>query len=92
METHQKVIENDQAKILQDFQIQTDKIVKANRPNTVVLDKKKKAIVKPSDRDIREKIERQGLMEEMEKCRGGSKGGTWNTQGCDSWKSGSSRC
>ena len=41
-----KLIENDQAKILWDFQIQNDKMVGANQQDIVVLDKQdKKAVV-----------------------------------------------
>ena len=37
-----KVVENDSAKILTDFQIQTDKVKVANQPNIVVTDKQQK--------------------------------------------------
>ena len=41
-----KVVENDRAKTLQDFQIQTDKQVMANQPDIVVVDKlQRKAVV-----------------------------------------------
>ena len=38
--TPPKVIQNDRAKILWDFQFQTDKLVMANQPDIVVVDKK----------------------------------------------------
>ncbi|KAM9816571.1 carbohydrate sulfotransferase 6 isoform X4 [Syngnathus typhle] len=73
-----KVAENGRAKILWDFQIQTDKMVMANQPDIVVVDKQqKKAVVVdiaiPSDGNIRkkelEKLEKyQGLKEELEKA------------------------
>ena len=72
-----KVMENDQAKILWDFQIQTDKMVMANQPDIVIIDKQqRKAVVIdvaiPSDSNIKkkehEKLEKyQGLKEELEK-------------------------
>jgi len=48
-----KVVENDRAEILQDFQIHTDKQVMANQPHDVVvnkLQKKTAVIVIPSDK------------------------------------------
>uniref|UniRef100_A0A087YQ23 Uncharacterized protein n=1 Tax=Poecilia formosa TaxID=48698 RepID=A0A087YQ23_POEFO len=76
--TPPKVVENDRAKILWDFQIQTDKMVMANQPDIVVVDKQqRKAVVVdvaiPSDYNIRkkehEKLEKyQGLREELEKA------------------------
>ncbi len=75
--TPPKVVENDRAKILWDFKIQTDKLVMANQPDIVLIDKQqKKALVIdvaiPSDSNIRkkehEKLEKyQGLKEELEK-------------------------
>ncbi|TWW73485.1 hypothetical protein D4764_15G0008790 [Takifugu flavidus] len=75
-----KVLENKQAKILWDFQIQTDKMVVANQPDIVVVDKHRKTVVVidvaiPSDSNIRkkehEKLEKyQGLKEEMERMWG----------------------
>jgi len=55
-----KVVENDRAKILWDFQIQTDKQVMANEPGIVVADKlQKKAVMIdvaiPSDSNIKKK-------------------------------------
>ena len=77
-ETPPKVIENDRAKILWDFQIQTDRMVMANQPDIVVIDKEqRKAVVVdiaiPSDCNIRkkehEKVEKyQGLKEELERA------------------------
>ncbi|KAK7929498.1 hypothetical protein WMY93_005893 [Mugilogobius chulae] len=71
------VVENDRAKILWDFQIQTDRMVMANQPDIVVVDKEQRRAVVvdvaiPSDGNIRrkehEKLERyQGLREELEK-------------------------
>ena len=40
-----KVVENDRAKILWDFQIQTDKQVMANQPDIVVVDKMQTAVI-----------------------------------------------
>ncbi|XP_076747360.1 uncharacterized protein LOC101485988 [Maylandia zebra] len=72
-----RVVENDRAKILWDFQIQTDKMVVANQPDIVVVDKQKKTAVVidvavPNDSNIRkkehEKLEKyQGLREELER-------------------------
>ncbi len=58
--TPPKVVENDRARILLDFQIQTDKMVIANQPDIVVVDKqqKKAAVINvaiPSDSNIRKK-------------------------------------
>ena len=76
-EVPQRVVENNRAKILWDFPIQTDKHVIANRPDIVIVDKEKKTatvidVAVPSDCNIRkkehEKIDKyQGLREEMEK-------------------------
>ncbi|TWW69251.1 hypothetical protein D4764_18G0000570 [Takifugu flavidus] len=75
-----KVLENKQAQILQDFQIQTDKMVVANEPDIVVVDKHEETVVVidvaiPNDSNIRkkehEKLEKyQGLKEEMERMWG----------------------
>ncbi|XP_076747453.1 uncharacterized protein LOC143421715 [Maylandia zebra] len=72
-----RVVENDRAKILWDFQIQTDKMVVANQPDIVVVDKQKKTAVVidvavPNDSNIgkkeHEKLEKyQGLREELER-------------------------
>ncbi|XP_051916213.1 uncharacterized protein LOC127597287 isoform X2 [Hippocampus zosterae] len=77
-ETPPKVVENDRAKIMWDFQIQTDKMVMANQPDIVIIDKgQRKAVVVdvavPSDGNIRkkehEKLEKyQGLREELERA------------------------
>ncbi|KAK7930437.1 hypothetical protein WMY93_006832 [Mugilogobius chulae] len=77
-ETPPKVVENDRAKILWDFQIQTDRMVMANQPDIVVVDKEQRRAVVvdvaiPSDGNIRrkehEKLEKyQGLREELEKA------------------------
>ncbi|TWW77705.1 hypothetical protein D4764_12G0010950 [Takifugu flavidus] len=79
-ETPPKGVENEQAKILWDFQTQTDKMVVANQPDIVVVDKHRKTVVVidvaiPSDSNIRkkehEKLEKyQGLKEEMERMWG----------------------
>ncbi|TWW73493.1 hypothetical protein D4764_15G0008870 [Takifugu flavidus] len=77
-ETTPKVLENKQAKILWDFQIQTDKMVVANQPDVVVVDKHQKTLVViaiPSNSNIKkkqhEKLEKyQGLKEEMERMWG----------------------
>ncbi|KAK7895269.1 hypothetical protein WMY93_020594 [Mugilogobius chulae] len=77
-ETPPKVVENDRAKILWDFQIQTDRMV-MNQPDiVVVVDKEQRRAVVvdvaiPSDGNIRrkehEKLEKyQGLREELEKA------------------------
>ncbi len=78
--TSPKVVENDRAKILWDFQIQTDKMAIANQPDIVVVDKQRKTAVVievaiPSDNNIKkkehEKLKKyQGMREELEK-RGG---------------------
>ena len=44
-ETPQKVIENNRAKLLWDFQIQTDRKVLANQPDIVIVDKQKEEAV-----------------------------------------------
>ncbi|TWW76591.1 hypothetical protein D4764_13G0012530 [Takifugu flavidus] len=79
-ETPPKVLENKQAKILWDFQIQTDKMVVANQPDTLVVGKHRKTVgvidvAIPSDSNIRKKehakLEKyQGLKEEMERMWG----------------------
>ncbi|KAF1377421.1 hypothetical protein PFLUV_G00200640 [Perca fluviatilis] len=71
-----KVAENDRAKILWDFQIRTDKMMMANQPDILVVDKQLKKVVVidvaiPSDSNIKkkehEKLEKyQGLREELE--------------------------
>ncbi|XP_078808275.1 uncharacterized protein LOC144994388 [Oryzias latipes] len=71
-ETPPKVVENERAKILWDFQIQTDRMVMANQPDIVVVDKEqRKAVVVdvavPSDGNIRKK-EHEKLEEELEKA------------------------
>jgi len=58
--TPPKVVEKNQAKILWDFQIQTDKLVMASQPDIVLVHKlKKKTVVIdvaiPSNRDIKKK-------------------------------------
>ena len=70
-----KNVENDKAKILWDFHIQTDKQVKANQPDIVIVDKERKEstiidIAVPNDINIKEKehekIEKyQPLKEEL---------------------------
>ena len=62
-------MEIDRAKILWDFQIQTDKQLMANQPDIVVVDKQQKI---GSDHNTKknehEKLKKyQGLMEEVEK-------------------------
>ncbi|TWW67366.1 hypothetical protein D4764_02G0004070 [Takifugu flavidus] len=79
-ETPPKVVENKQAKILWDFQIQTDKMMVTNQPDIVMVDKHQKTVVVidvaiPSDSNIRkkehEKLEKyQGLKEEIERMWG----------------------
>ena len=74
------MVENHQAKILWDFKIQTDKLVMANQPDIVVVDKHRKRaavidVAIPSDSNIRkkehEKLEKyQGLKEQLEKMWG----------------------
>ncbi|KAF7647953.1 hypothetical protein LDENG_00164190, partial [Lucifuga dentata] len=76
-ETPPKVVENGRAKVLWEFKFQTDKLLLANQPDMVVVDKEqKKAVVidvaVPADSNIRkkehEKIEKyQGLKEELER-------------------------
>ena len=76
-ETPQKVVENNRAKLLWDFHIQTDRKVLANQPDIVVVDKQRKEAVVmdvavPSDSNIKkkkyEKLEKyQGLKEELER-------------------------
>uniref|UniRef100_A0A3B3HDB2 HAT C-terminal dimerisation domain-containing protein n=1 Tax=Oryzias latipes TaxID=8090 RepID=A0A3B3HDB2_ORYLA len=44
-ETPPKVVENERAKILWDFQIQTDRMVMANQPDIVVVDKEQRKAV-----------------------------------------------
>ncbi|MGZ7254081.1 hypothetical protein ACXWO5_10720, partial [Streptococcus pyogenes] len=65
-----RVMENDRAKILWDFQMQTDKMVVANQPDIVVVDKQKKTAVVidvavPNDSNIRKKEH-----EKLEKYQG----------------------
>ncbi|TWW69265.1 COP9 signalosome complex subunit 1 [Takifugu flavidus] len=79
-ETPPKVLENEQAKILWDLQIQTEKMVVANQPDIVVVDKHQKTVVVidvaiPNDSNIRKKEHKklekyQGLKEEMERMWG----------------------
>jgi hypothetical protein len=74
-EIPEKVVENEKAKILWDFHIQTDKQVMANQPDIVIVDKEKKVatiidIAVPMDINIKakehEKIEKyQPLSEEL---------------------------
>ena len=73
-ETPWKVVENNSAKFLWDFQIQTDRKVLANQPDIVIIDKQKKEavvieIAVSSDSNIKkeyEKLEKyQGLKEEL---------------------------
>ena len=76
-ETLPKVIENKCVKILSDFQIQTDKLVMANQPDTVVVDKHQRTAVVVDvailrDGNIRkkehEKLKKyEGLKAELEK-------------------------
>ncbi|TWW57300.1 hypothetical protein D4764_07G0000190, partial [Takifugu flavidus] len=62
-ETPPKVVENKQAKILWDFQIQTNKMVVANKPDKVLQQEKEKK--------EHEKLEKyQGLKEGMERMWG----------------------
>ncbi len=58
--TPSKVVENDRAKILQDFQILTDKLAMAHLPDIVFIDKKQKRamvidLMIPGDSNIRKK-------------------------------------
>lgn len=72
--TPPRVIENDQAKILWDFQLQMDKLVMSNQLDIVVVDTQRKTAIEtdvaiPSDSNNRmrdlEKLEKyQGLKEE----------------------------
>ena len=72
-------MENNRAKILWDFQIQTDRQLLASQPDIMVVDKDQKTAVMidvalPSDSNIRkkecEKLEKyQGLKEELERMR-----------------------
>uniref|UniRef100_A0A669BFW3 Seizure related 6 homolog like n=1 Tax=Oreochromis niloticus TaxID=8128 RepID=A0A669BFW3_ORENI len=71
-----RVVENDQGKILWDFQIQMDKMEVSNQPDIVVVDKQRKmavvdvAILNHSNikKKEHEKLEKyQGLREELEK-------------------------
>ena len=74
-ETPQKVVENKRAKLLRDFQIQTDRKMLANQPDIVVIDKQQEEAVVtdvavPSDSNTKkkeyEKLEKyQGLREEL---------------------------
>ena len=73
----QKVVENNRAKVLWDFSIQTDKQLLANQPDIVVVDKERKRAVVidvaiPADANIRkkehEKVDKyQGLREQLER-------------------------
>ena len=59
-ETPTKMIENERVKILWDFQIQTDQLVKANQSVIVVVDKHQRTVVMvdvsiPSDSNIRKR-------------------------------------
>jgi len=55
-ETSPKIVENDRAKILWDFQIQTDKQMMANELDIVGVDKlQKKSVEIPSDSNIKKK-------------------------------------
>ena len=75
-----KVIENEQVKILWDFQIQTDELVKANQPDIVMVDKHHRTAVVvdvaiPCEGNIRKKEHKklekyQGLKEGLEKICG----------------------
>lgn len=51
------MVENDQAKILWDFQMQTDKMIMANQLNIVIIDKQQKTAsvtdAIPKDENIR---------------------------------------
>lgn len=74
MVTPPRVIENDQAKILWDFQLQMDKLVMSNQLDIVVVDTQRKTAIEtdvaiPSDSNNRmrdlEKLEKYlGLKEE----------------------------
>ena len=78
--TSSKVIENNQAKIPWDFQIETDKMVVVNQPHIIVVDKQEKKVVVvnvaiQSDSNIRKKEQKklekyQGLKEELERMQG----------------------
>ena len=91
-ETPQKVVENNRAKLLWDFQIQTDRKVLANQPDIVVVDKQKEAVVidvaVPSDSNIKkneyEKLEKyQGLKEDVEGEGHSGPSGDRSTRSCD---------
>ena len=76
-ETPQTVVENNRAKVLWDFHIQTDRKVLANQPDIVIVDKQKKeaAVIEvavPSDSNMRKKeykkLEKyRGMKEELER-------------------------
>ncbi len=76
-DTPDKVTENEKAKILWDFHIQTDKQVMANQPDIVIIDKHKKEatiidVAIPNDSNIKkkeqEKVEKyQPLREELQR-------------------------
>ena len=91
-ELPEKVIENDQAKVLWDFYFRTDKQVIANKPDIVVVDKNTKYtttidISIPNDRNIKIKeLEKGGAGKNMEDNCNGCPCGGWslgysNTQG-----------
>lgn len=71
------MVENNQAKLPWDFQIQTDKVLMANQPDIVVADKqRRKVVIKDvaihGDSKIREKEDKElkkyrGLREDLEK-------------------------
>ncbi|CAK6950273.1 uncharacterized protein LOC127616771 [Scomber scombrus] len=78
--TPPKVAEKNRAKILWDFPIHTGKLVMANQPDILLMDKQQKKavvidVVIPSDNSIRKKEQEklgkyQGLKEELEKMWG----------------------
>ncbi|TWW64336.1 hypothetical protein D4764_03G0013440 [Takifugu flavidus] len=75
-ETPPKVLENKQAKMLWDFQIQTDKMVVANQPDIVVVDKPQNTVVVidvaiPSDSNIRKKEHKK--LEKYQELKEGKK-------------------
>ncbi|XP_034750331.1 uncharacterized protein LOC117958165 [Etheostoma cragini] len=97
--------ENDRAKILWDYQIQPDKMVMADQPDIVVINKWQSKVVlidvaSPSDSNINKKelvkLEKyQGLREELEKmCKVKATvvpSGNQSTRGCNPVHSGSIR-
>lgn len=76
-DTSPGVVENNQAKLPWDFQIQTDKVLMANQPDIVVADKQRRKVVIidvaiHGDSKIREKEDKelkkyQGLRQDLEK-------------------------